>query len=412
MQPPVAIAVSPQVNQPQGAARQPRRSTSTGVLPFTRDNLPPVVALVLPASLTASVPVAIGALLAGAGLLPPAASRGALVGILSLVAFVAALGQFYSATRTDGPSSNWILDQVTRLSRRTGLVFLDLVGIFVCLACAIVFSTTPGPSTPWLVSLSVISLAGFAASAVMPVVPWPLGWRPAGPRPPEQAPSGGDTWVSQSFSWELERGMGAKRYLRGEFSLQIDVGRCEMVVASLAARATPSATWRARAEDSLVQGSTPEVTETAFRLAEMRRRDGLSEYEDLANILSFVHQAGDLTDTAQTFRPPVETLRTREGNSIDRSLLLSAVIRQLGRRAMLLYNPATMHMAVATPRAEGFQSQREFLKIDGESWFFLETTDRNWLPGEVPSEVRPDEYEKLEVPSLVRGRRSSSPQST
>lgn len=80
---------------------------------------------------------------------------------------------------------------------------------------------------------------------------------------------------------------------------------------------------------------------------------------------------------------PAETL-VEGGDCEDKSILLAALLRALGYKvALLVFDGDPGHMAVGVdcPGCRG-----AYYLHDGVKYFYLETTQPGWAPGEVPPE--------------------------
>lgn len=391
-----AEALPPQPTAPdQAVADQPAPETQ-----ISRVNLPRLTAFFFPTTILFTLPYSLIALLNQTGLLSLGRWRIAGAYFIAIGLWLIIVRLLSYIWRFPDVLPDWVLDLFNAVNRRTGIAAVDRSGLATCIALAILSLFI----SPWLVCLCAAGALGFLGSLMQPVLLWPVGWEPIQPPTSDEgAPDEvGDALTRQPFEWNLERGLGIRRQISGQFSVDIDMARYEMLVADTPQQAGDSLGWRTRAEWLLARGSTEEVTRAALALYQMRKDDRLTDYEDVANALSLIHQCFTNEDqTDAMWRAPLATLQDRRGTSADLSLLLAALLRQLGRPCQLLYNPKELHMAVAVSGAAGFPRELGIISDSSGEFFFCETTQKNWLPGEVPSKIDLNNYQRYLVAPLT-----------
>jgi hypothetical protein len=364
---------------------------------ISRENPPRLSALLFPTTVFFVLPYCLLAVAAETGILDLgrwriAVASGAAIGLWLMI-----FRLLLSAWRYPDLLPDWFIDFFNAVTRRTGITVVDRTGFATCVGLTILSLFV----SPWVAWLCAAGALGFGGSLRQPVVLWPVGWEPLQPSAPAAPEIASDAVVRQSFEWTLERGLGIRRQMPGKFTLVIDRASYEMLAAENPRQAGDELGWRTRAEWLVTRGSTEEVIRVALALYQMRKDERLTDYEDVANALSFIHQCFELEEQPRPYwRTPLETLQDRRGTSADLSLLFAAVLRQLGRPCLLLYNAKRMHMAVAVAGASGFPRNLGFVPSDGGDYFYCETIQRDWMPGEVPSGVNLQDYQRFAVPLL------------
>ncbi len=82
-------------------------------------------------------------------------------------------------------------------------------------------------------------------------------------------------------------------------------------------------------------------------------------------------------------RYPIETLYERQGDCKDTSILMAALLKELGYEVGLLYLPG--HAAVAIRTSDTYNATA-YYEIDGHRYLFIESTGSGWSIGEIPDE--------------------------
>ena len=170
---------------------------------------------------------------------------------------------------------------------------------------------------------------------------------------------------------------------------------------------------RARKEDRVPFVVDPyheeEVSFIANEIERLGEQAGHSEPETVAMATAFVQQLpytkNDVTaGMTQYTHYPLQTLVNRGGDCEDASILLAAVLRELGYGCVLLGLFDAEHMALGIKGDSGLSGA--YYEFDGNRYYYLETTDPQWGIGEVPPSVRDTTAEIQPVvprPTLVYG---------
>lgn len=365
---------------------------------ISRDNPPRLTALLFPTSALFVLLYGIMTLIAEMGVIDIGRWRIlAAIGI-AITLWMMIFNSIRSSWQYPDLLPDWYINSFNAVTRRTGIAMLDRTGVATCIALGIfaIFIS------PWVACLCFAGAIGFVGSVLQPVVLWPVGWTPLDPYVSESPAKTNDSVIPQSFEWILERGLGIGSQASGMFTINIDQARYEMLVAESEQKAKEIQSWRAYSEWMLTRGNTDEVIRIAIALSNMRKEEKLTDFEDIANALSFIHQCFTIEEqTTLMWRSPLATLQERRGTSIDLSVLLVTILRQLGRPCLLLYNPKDMHMAVAVAGASGFPRNLGFVMEGERAYFYCETVQRNWLPGEVPTSIDLKKHERYRVPSMT-----------
>ncbi len=113
--------------------------------------------------------------------------------------------------------------------------------------------------------------------------------------------------------------------------------------------------------------------------------EGLTEIQKVNLVISFVQSLPYTSDDVTTGfdeypRFPLETLVDDGGDCEDSAILTAALIDALNYPVVLLGLPGHMAVGIAIP-ATGI-----YYELDGEEYFYLETTGEGWLLGELPDD--------------------------
>lgn len=135
----------------------------------------------------------------------------------------------------------------------------------------------------------------------------------------------------------------------------------------------------------------------AFREAGLEA--GYTDYDNVNNAVCFVqslHYALDLDSRGEEeyVRYPVETLVDGEGDCEDASVLLAAILDEMGYDVVFLHYPE--HLALGVSCSDDFDGV--YFSYAGNRYYYLETTAKNWRIGAVPGEY---ENEDAEIIPLV-----------
>lgn len=121
--------------------------------------------------------------------------------------------------------------------------------------------------------------------------------------------------------------------------------------------------------------------------------DDLS-YSDAAvarEVAKFVQDAieyqydSDTTGEDEYPRYPIETLYERQGDCEDTSILMAALLKELGYEVGFLHIPG--HVAVALRTADNYDGGA-YYEINGHRYLFIESTGSGWNIGDIPEEFQ------------------------
>ncbi len=106
--------------------------------------------------------------------------------------------------------------------------------------------------------------------------------------------------------------------------------------------------------------------------------------------ISFVQSLPYISDSVskgydQYARFPFETMYYGGGDCEDSSILLAAILNNLGYDVALIELPG--HIAVGIHDNEGI-FHGSYYEHEGKKYFYLETTNSGWKPGEIPEEFK------------------------
>lgn len=115
---------------------------------------------------------------------------------------------------------------------------------------------------------------------------------------------------------------------------------------------------------------------------------GFTNYEIMMMATSFVQELPYVTDKEslgelEYVRYPIETLIDGAGDCEDKSILLAAVLRELGCEVVLLEFPNHAAVGVEANRDDAYGS---YASYGGKKYFYLESTVPGWELGEIPTE--------------------------
>ncbi len=115
---------------------------------------------------------------------------------------------------------------------------------------------------------------------------------------------------------------------------------------------------------------------------------GYSDYEMVMEAINFVQKNisykydQDTKGVIEYPKYPIETLYEGQGDCEDTSILLAAIVKELGYGVILLaYDD---HMAVGIQGDDA--SFGKYYEYEGEEYFYVETTANGWTIGDVPEE--------------------------
>ena len=92
---------------------------------------------------------------------------------------------------------------------------------------------------------------------------------------------------------------------------------------------------------------------------------------------------------------PVETFFEKNGDCEDSSYLAASIINAMNRGSVLILLPG--HMAVGV--LMDCSSSGTYYKLNGECYYYIETTGEGWSSGEIPDEYRYTSATLIKIPS-------------
>lgn len=111
--------------------------------------------------------------------------------------------------------------------------------------------------------------------------------------------------------------------------------------------------------------------------------EGFNRDQTLAFVISFVQQLDYQPEQGEYPKFPVETLAEHGGDCEDTSILLSALLRLLGYRTLLINPPRHMAIAVACEDCRGTWYEK-----GGVRYFYVETTASGYAVGDAPEDYK------------------------
>jgi hypothetical protein len=152
-----------------------------------------------------------------------------------------------------------------------------------------------------------------------------------------------------------------------------------------------------------------ELSFIADEIERLGDEHGHSRRETIAMATAFVQQLpytkNDVTaGITQYTHYPLQTLVNRGGDCEDTSILLAAILREMGYGCVLLGLFDAAHMALGVKGDSGLPGA--YYEFDGDRYYYLETTGSEWELGEVPPSVQDTGAEVQPVvprPTLVYG---------
>lgn len=124
---------------------------------------------------------------------------------------------------------------------------------------------------------------------------------------------------------------------------------------------------------------------------------GFTNYETMMMAASFVQELPYKEDdeylgVPEYARYPIETLVDGAGDCEDKSILLAALLRELGCEVVLLEFPNHVAVGVEANRDDAYGS---YAPYGGKKYFYLESTASGWELGEIPSEFDLNRISKI-----------------
>lgn len=156
--------------------------------------------------------------------------------------------------------------------------------------------------------------------------------------------------------------------------------------------------------DIVMGGITAEVARLAARLRAISRAEGYGTYDEIMLTAAFVQQnipyAHDVDSKGREYwRYPIETLYDLEGDCDCKALLLAAVLVALGYDCVILLSSDPAHLAVGVgglPALPGV-----YANFKGNEYYYLESAASGWIIGELPGDMRMDDFKIYDMPKRV-----------
>jgi predicted transglutaminase-like cysteine proteinase len=150
-------------------------------------------------------------------------------------------------------------------------------------------------------------------------------------------------------------------------------------------RPTSWASWSDMAHDSADDAYFAEMAHT---IDDTAREAGFTEQETVNYVISFVQSlpyAADNVSAPGNDYPkyPLETLFERGGDCEDTSILVAALLDQMGFDVALLILYNANHCAVGI----AIDASGSYYEYEGKEYYYLETTGEGWHLGEIPPEL-------------------------
>jgi hypothetical protein len=312
--------------------------------------------------------------------------------VKGMLAFVLCWGAVYLAKRWWLAENNLVLTHLMMLNRQTGLRRWTTAGwVASGLLCGISL-TAPGWTTAYT-PLYAAALVGFVAATRGRAEPWPV--KPRSPRPPAPAPVPPPQGAElREYDWRLDSALRDLRF-HAEVGFEksaVDAARGENPFSRDPAAA--SANWRAAARTLVKQGeAAPQVRFIASVIAERSRAHDLTPFEEIQAALDFVQEPNivyahdwdspELGGAREYWRYPLETMYDKRGDCDCKAILAAALMRSLQYPVVLLVSDAVRHAAIAVGGAPPpIASGLAVVRIDGEDFYFCETTGDHWTVGQ------------------------------
>jgi predicted transglutaminase-like cysteine proteinase len=177
-----------------------------------------------------------------------------------------------------------------------------------------------------------------------------------------------------------------------EFTLELDISSARYKACKEEPRELNPLRW-----DKYVVAPLPEVEVLAAKMAELHRERGYCTYDQAANVLAFAQQCivytKDLLPEGEEIeypKYPIESLVEEAGDCEDHAILAAAVLKRMGFDVALLFCPG--HAALGVAGADGLPGTYIEDRRTGIKYFYAETTAEGWEIGELPQELREEEF--------------------
>ena len=104
-------------------------------------------------------------------------------------------------------------------------------------------------------------------------------------------------------------------------------------------------------------------------------------------VQSVIEYKYDIESTGEDEYPkyPIETIYERQGDCEDSSILLAAILKELGYEVALMHLP--QHVAVAVKTTDDYNAG-SYYELNGHRYLFIECTAKGWNIGDIPENYR------------------------
>jgi len=139
------------------------------------------------------------------------------------------------------------------------------------------------------------------------------------------------------------------------------------------------------------------VSEIAAGIKQQGESLDFTNYETMMMAASLVQTIPYVTDKesageAEYVRYPIETLVDGGGDCEDKSILLAALLKELGCEVVILEFPNHAAVGVEAERDDAYGS---YANYGGKKYFYLESTKSGWDLGEIPAEYNLNRISKI-----------------
>lgn len=109
-------------------------------------------------------------------------------------------------------------------------------------------------------------------------------------------------------------------------------------------------------------------------------------------VQSVIEYRYDIESTGEEDYPkyPIETIYERQGDCEDSSILLAAILKEMGYEVVLLHLP--QHVAVAVKTTDDYNAG-SYYELNGHRYLFIECTAKGWNIGDIPENYREESAE-------------------
>jgi hypothetical protein len=127
----------------------------------------------------------------------------------------------------------------------------------------------------------------------------------------------------------------------------------------------------------------PFLPDFVHQLGCLAEERGLNHDETMRMVISFVQHLEYQPENGEYPKYPIETLAERGGDCEDTSILLAAMLREMGYATVLVNPPGHMAVAVACKDCKGTAYNQ-----NGQRFYYVETTAPGYSIGDVPEDYK------------------------